>query len=144
MPTKLICCVSLPPATISTVPIIDYAKANVELANKGTIHYYSCCGKNICGRCVHSFRESGNIGKCPHCNADRKGKTEDDLFEEMMNRVEANYAVSICMLAHSYHQGIRGVKQDHANAIELFTRAAVLVVVRHIGTCMIFIIKGEI
>ena len=93
---------------------------------------------------MHSFRESGNIGKCPHCNADRKGKTEDDLFEEMMNRVEANYAVSICMLAHSYHQGIRGVKQDHAKAIELFTRGAVLVVVRHIGTCMIFIIKGEI
>jgi hypothetical protein len=33
MPTKLICCVSLQPATISSVPISEYAEANEDLAN---------------------------------------------------------------------------------------------------------------
>ena len=32
MPLKLICCVSLPPATILSVPIDDYATANEEMA----------------------------------------------------------------------------------------------------------------
>jgi hypothetical protein len=41
MPVKLICCMSLPPATISSVPIYDYAIANEELAkieSKQIIH----------------------------------------------------------------------------------------------------------
>jgi hypothetical protein len=33
MPEKLICCVSLPPATILSVPIYDFAIANQELVN---------------------------------------------------------------------------------------------------------------
>jgi TPR repeat protein len=100
--------------------------ANKELASIGTEHYYSCCGKEICGGCVYSFNQSGNNRKCPYCNADRKAKTEDALFEEMMNRVEANDATSIYRLAHCYHQGLEGVQQDHAKAIELYGRAAEL------------------
>jgi len=65
MPVKLICCVSLPPATISSVPIYDFAEANEELANMGTETYYSCCGKSMCLGCVHSFHKSGNDEKCP-------------------------------------------------------------------------------
>jgi hypothetical protein len=34
MPNKLICCVLLPPATISSVPIDDYAVAHEELAGE--------------------------------------------------------------------------------------------------------------
>ena len=49
MPSKLICCVSLPPATILSVPIYDYAKANEELAGKSTEAYFSCCGKFVKG-----------------------------------------------------------------------------------------------
>jgi UDP-glucose 4-epimerase len=33
MPEKLICCASLPPATISSVPIKDFADEHEELAN---------------------------------------------------------------------------------------------------------------
>jgi hypothetical protein len=47
MPTKLIACMTLPNATIMSVPIYDYAEANVELAQMGTA-YFSCCGKSIC------------------------------------------------------------------------------------------------
>jgi hypothetical protein len=38
MPEKLICCVSLPPATISSVPIYDFAIAHEELAIMGMEH----------------------------------------------------------------------------------------------------------
>ena len=47
MPKKLICCVTLPPATTSSVPIYGFAEANEELAQVGTGKYYSCCGKSI-------------------------------------------------------------------------------------------------
>ena len=36
----------------------------------------------------------------------------------------AQDAFSICMLANSYYHGLNGIQQDHARAIELFTRAA--------------------
>jgi hypothetical protein len=52
MPIKLICCSSLPPATISSVPIADLAFANEELAEKDMQPYYSCCGKKHLSR-VH-------------------------------------------------------------------------------------------
>ena len=83
MPQKLICCVSLPPATTSSVPIDDFVIANEELADQETEAYYPCCGKNICIGCVHSFAQSGNIDKCPFCNSDQAGKTNRDIGEEM-------------------------------------------------------------
>ena len=39
MPLTLICCMSLPPATIFSVPIYNFAIANVELADKGMETY---------------------------------------------------------------------------------------------------------
>ena len=70
MPKETILCASLPPATISSVPIYDFACANKELATKDTETYYSCCGNSICKGCVNSCRESGNDDKCPFCNSD--------------------------------------------------------------------------
>ena len=45
MPAKLISCISLPPATLSSVPINDFAIANVELYKREMGQYYPCCGK---------------------------------------------------------------------------------------------------
>jgi hypothetical protein len=39
MPVKIISCVSLPPATVSSVPIHDYAEANEELAKMNLEEY---------------------------------------------------------------------------------------------------------
>jgi hypothetical protein len=89
LPTKLISCISLPPATILSVPIYEYAIANEELASMSTEKYYPCCGKSICGGCVHSCSQSGNH-KCPFCNSDRDNKTDEEDVEEIMKRVEAN------------------------------------------------------
>ena len=126
MPKKLICCISLPPATISSVPINDFAEANEELATNGTDYYYSCCGKNICTGCIYSFCESGNMGKCPFCNCDRTNTTVEERVEEIMKRVEANDPASICNLGSYYYHGLRGLQQNKVKALELLTRAAEL------------------
>jgi hypothetical protein len=123
MPAHLICYVSLPPATILSVPIYDYAVANEEVADNGTEQYFPCCGKSICGGCIHSFRKSGNT-KCPFCNAERMGKTDEEMVEDLMKRVAVNDAASICMLASKYNTGELGLVQDHVKAMELYVRAA--------------------
>ena len=124
MPGYLLCCISLPPATISSVPI--YTVANEEFANKSMEEYYPCCGKSICSGCVYSFRMSGNMGICPFCNYDRGGKTGEDVLEDIMKRVEANDPASIAILAKYYYHGILGVQQDQAKAMELYARAVEL------------------
>jgi TPR repeat protein len=124
MPNKLISCMSLPPATRLSVSIYDYAEANEGLKREPTEEYYPCCGKSICRGCIHSCRESGNIGKCPFCNTDRDNKTDEEEVEEIRRRVEANDAASIYLLANSYDNGTNGFPQDHARAIELYAQAA--------------------
>ena len=123
MPILLVNCVSLPPATISSVPINDFAKANEESTTEETALYYSCCGKSICQGCLYSHHVSGDNNKCPFCNSGR-GKTDEENNEDLMKRVEANDAGAIYMLAAHYNQGSNGLQQDQAKAKELFTRAA--------------------
>jgi TPR repeat protein len=122
MPIKFISCVSLPPATILSVSIHDYAIANEELARMDTETYYPCCGKSICAGCAHSFCKSGNTRKCPFCNADRLSTDEEDV-EELTKRVAVNDAASIFLLAHHYYDGLRGLQQDQTRARELYARA---------------------
>ena len=103
MPAKLIACMTLPPATISSVPIYDYVAANEGLANMGTEQYFPCCGKSISGGCAYSFHKSGNDETCPFCKSDRKGKTDGDTVEEFMKRVEVNDAGAMYVLPTDYH-----------------------------------------
>jgi TPR repeat protein len=124
MPAHLISCASLPPATVSSIPIIDFAVENEELANENMEQYFPCCGKSICRGCHYSSWKSGNDEKCPFCNSDRSNETDEEIVEEMMKRVEANDAASICLLGYYYYQGRAGVQQDHAKAMELYVRAA--------------------
>jgi hypothetical protein len=120
MPGKLICCISLPPATIMSVPIFDFAQENEELASKATKEYYSCCGKSICRGCLYSFVKSGNIGKCPFCNSDLRGKTDEEHIKELMKRVEVNDAGAMYVLGNYCYNGIVGLQQDREKAIELW------------------------
>jgi hypothetical protein len=145
MPKKLICCVSLPPATRSSVPINDFADEYVELAKEAMDGYYQCCGKSICRGCEHSFAQSGNGSKCPFYNFDQAGKTDEEKVEEIMKRVEANDAASNYLLANSYyHQGLNGIQQDLQRQLNYSLRQQNLVAVRHIITWVTFIMKGEI
>ena len=117
MPAIIICCISLLPATITSVPIYDFAQANVELAGKSTEEYYPCCGKRLCRGCLDSFHKSGMIGTCPFCNARTRGKTHGDRIG-LMTRVEAN--------DDGATYGQLGLQQDLAKAMELWTQAAKL------------------
>ena len=123
MPVRLFSSASLPPATLSYVPISNFAIANQELASEPMEKYYCVAGKRICRGCVHSFSKTGNDGKCPFCNSDRDIES-DKVLKEVLNRVEANDPTSIFMLADSYYQGLNGVQQDRAKALELLTKAA--------------------
>jgi hypothetical protein len=125
MPQKLICCISLPPATITSVPINDFAFANEELAKMATEEYYTCCGKSICGGCVYSFGKTGNDGKCPFCNTDQY-KTDEECIQELMKRVEVNDAGATEILGTSHYRGRGGLLQDQNKAMELWTQAAKL------------------
>jgi tetratricopeptide (TPR) repeat protein len=124
MPVKLICCMTLPPATISSVPISDFADANEELVNMSTETYYSCCGKSICGGCIHSFRMSGNDENCPFCKSDHVDKTDKDEVAGMMKRVEVNDAVAIYLMGNNYYHGKLGLLRDQERAMELWKQAA--------------------
>ena len=121
MPARILSCISLPPATISTVPIYDFETANLRLAIKAMTHFYSCCGKSICTGCVHSFRKSE---KCPFCNSERVSETDKEKIEEMMKRVEANDPASIYVLAGFHQHGRASLQQEQTKAVELYTRAA--------------------
>jgi hypothetical protein len=74
MPTRLISSISLPDATLSSVPIFDLTIANAGIARINMEHYFSCCGKSICTGCLCSFYESGNDGKCPFVNPTEAAK----------------------------------------------------------------------
>jgi TPR repeat protein len=126
MTRKIISCVSLPPATITSVPIYNYAVAIEELTEKDMEQYFPCCGKSICKGCILSFLQSGNEEKCPFCKTEIIGKTAEEHVDEIRKRVEANDAASIRLLANSYHHGLHGIQQDHAKAIKLFTKSAEL------------------
>jgi hypothetical protein len=90
---------SLPPATISSVPVCDFVnnEATEELANLGMKQYYPCSGKGICAGCVHLFHEAGRNKKCAFCNSDRGSKTDEEQVEEILKRVEANYLGAMCV-----------------------------------------------
>ena len=74
MPGEIISCISLPPATITSVPVYDFMMSPnaAALLDRQTEEYYSCCGKSVCKGCTISFNMSGNIGTCPHCKAEQK------------------------------------------------------------------------
>ena len=124
MPLTLICCISLPPATITSVPIYDYALANEELAKLSTEQYYECCGKRICRGCIESLFLSNNDEHCPYCKAERKGKTDEDKVEELLKRVEVNDTGSMYVLGTYYFHGELGLHQDQEKAMTLYARAA--------------------
>jgi hypothetical protein len=123
MPNNLINCASLPPATRLSVPINDFASANEELADKVMDVYYPCCGKRVCGGCIHSsIKTFLKNAKCPFCNS---GTGNDQVsLERTKKRVEANDPNSMCLLAQDYYHGGKGLQQDRTKAMELYVRAA--------------------
>jgi hypothetical protein len=127
LPSTIISCISLPDATILSVPIFDFANANDGLST-AMVKYYYCCGKSICRGCSYSFNQTGNDEKCPFCNAERTINPEEEI-EQMTNRAgEKRWANhKIIQRQWNYSQGQQS-----------------LVIVWRILTWVSFIVKGEI
>ena len=90
MPIRLVCCISLPPATISLVPIYVFASDNEELVEVETEQYFTCCGKSICGG-VHKL--SVRLGMLIIVHITKQRKLEKQIkkkLKQMMKRVDAN------------------------------------------------------
>ena len=144
MPDKLISCVTLPPATMYSVPIYDYAIANQELAKMVMEEYYTCCGKTICRGCIYSFQKSGNYEHCPYCKAETMSKTNEERVEELMKRVEVNDAGAMTVLGNLYHHGEHGLLQDWRRHMSYGSRPRHLDQVRPIFNWAMITLEREI
>jgi TPR repeat protein len=88
--------------------------------------YQSCCGKMLCGGCVHAYSVATadtHRLKCIFCRTE--GSTSNEVqVERMKKRVEADDAQAMFNLGGFYQYGIIGLRQDHAKALELFHKSA--------------------
>ena len=100
--------------------------------------YSACCGKSMCGGCVHAVRMRaakkfmGNIKagirnideeKCAFCRTPVPA-TEEKMIDQVKKRVEVNDAKAMQWLGNAYVNG--SLPQNNAKALELWHRAAEL------------------
>ena len=93
--------------------------------------YMSCCGKIICSGCVHAFRsrayEAGRVEEDDICPFRRTPPPDsEEVMKRYEKRIELNDANAICNLGSLYSQGLNGLPQNFAKALELWHRAAEL------------------
>ena len=88
--------------------------------------YKMCCGKLICSGCIHAVQmRDGGVGLCPFCRTPIP-TTDEEKIEYLMKRVKIGDAAAIFNLGCWYSDGMRGLLQDRAKALELWYRAAEL------------------
>jgi hypothetical protein len=122
----------------------------------------------MCRWCAYSFYLSGNNDKCPLCNSDQAGKTDEEINKEIRKRVEAKdpgamSGTSWLLVITMEEKFSSRITQSESNfmsgqqssvILRLITIRQMrsnctleqqsLVVVRHIVTWVTFIIKREI
>jgi TPR repeat protein len=90
--------------------------------------YQSCCGKMLCGGCDHANTVAAadtERFKCVFCRTETASSDELHI-ERLMKRVEANDAQAMVSLGGFYQLGMKGLRQDHAKALELYHKSAKL------------------
>jgi len=90
--------------------------------------YYFCCGKIICGGCMHApvYDDQGNEVTervCPFCRVPHP-KTNEEEDQRLKKRVDAGDAEAIFNLGYKYGEGLNGLQQNMDKAFELWHRAA--------------------
>jgi TPR repeat protein len=87
--------------------------------------YRACCGKIICSGCFHAVeKRGGGVGLCPFCRTPTP--TSEEMIEQMKKRMEISDVEAIYNLGCYYGNGLHGLPQDRAKALELWHRAAKL------------------
>eukprot|EP00979_Chaetoceros_neogracilis_P001388 scaffold247_cov174-Chaetoceros_neogracile.AAC.1 len=90
--------------------------------------YQSCCGKILCLGCAHANTVAAadiEAYKCIFCRTELSSSHEEDI-ERMKKRVEANDAMAMVRLGTFYDFGMKGLRQDHAKALQLYHKSAKL------------------
>ena len=83
-----------------------------------------CCGKMICRGCTHAFQlRAALAGKqkeniCPFCRVPWPFSHEEKI-KQYCKRMELNDDNAICNLGILYSQGLNGLPQNIAKALEL-------------------------
>ena len=85
----------------------------------------SCCRKQICNGCCYAITkrepEASKLQpKCPFCRK-AAAKTEEEINERCLKRIEANDSVAICDMGTKYYD-----EGDYNSAFEYWTRAIAL------------------
>ena len=87
--------------------------------------YYSCCGKEICSGCIHAMEMRDNgVGLCPFCRT--PAPNHEEIIKRLKKRIDAGDTEAIFSLGCCYSNGMYGLPQDRAKALELYHRAGEL------------------
>ena len=88
------------------------------------IRYRSCCGKRICSGCIYAVEKRDGVGLCPFCRT--PAPTANEAAKQNKKRMKIGDAEAIYNLGCDYSEGVHGLPQDRAKALELWHRAAEL------------------
>eukprot|EP00979_Chaetoceros_neogracilis_P002190 scaffold383_cov229-Chaetoceros_neogracile.AAC.7 len=88
----------------------------------------SCCGKMLCGGCVYANTVAAadtEKQKCVFCRT-KAPSSDEVLIERLKKRAEGNDTQAMLNLGNHYQRGTKGLRQDHAKALELYHKSAKL------------------
>jgi len=83
-----------------------------------------CCGKVVCGGCIHASLKSGNKSKhlCPFCRTPVSTSNEETI-KRSKKRIDAKDAEAICMMGTMYYNG-QGRQEELEKALDLWHQSA--------------------
>ena len=87
--------------------------------------YMGCCGKTICNGCIHANARMNKEQKCPFCRTPAP-TSDKKIIKRIIKRVEMGDPRAMHQLGSHYAEGIYGLPQNHAKALELWHQSAEL------------------
>lgn len=89
--------------------------------------YMSCCGKTICSGCIHAVQSRATKKEhdvCPFCR--KPPLSNEETIKRNEKRVEMNDPIAFLNMGGYYVNGLFGLPQNMAKALELWHRAGEL------------------
>lgn len=93
--------------------------------NESATIYQACCGKILCGGCIHAELTKNNRTICPFCRTPAQA-SDKETIERIMKRIDANDAEANYALGCYYYDGRMGLRQNRKKANKLWLRAGKL------------------
>ena len=89
--------------------------------------YMACCGKIICRGCIHvvELSDKKSARSCPFCRTPPP-TSDSAMIERYKKRMKLNDARAFYNFAGFYADGLYGLHQNHAKALDLYLRSGEL------------------